>query len=77
MGRAKVDLEDPELTLDELKALQALYQPDLLVEEILKSQRYIQMMNKATMPEDLPGNNYNNGERREELNGREKITPLF
>ena len=77
MGRAKVDLEDPELTLDELKALQALYQPDLLVEEILKSQRYIQMMNKATMPEDLPGKNDYNGERREELNGREKITPLF
>ena len=41
MGRAKVDLEDPELTLDERKALHALYQPDLLVEEILKSQRYI------------------------------------
>ena len=41
MGRAKVDLEDPELTLDERKALQSLYQPDLLVEEILKSQRYI------------------------------------
>ena len=50
MGRAKVDLEDPELTLDERKALHALYQPDLLVEEILKSQRYIQMMNNATMP---------------------------
>ena len=37
MGPAKVDLGDPELTFDECnKASHALYQPGLLVEEILK-----------------------------------------
>ena len=40
MGRAKPDLEDPSLSIDERKALQALYQPSLLADELLKSQNY-------------------------------------
>ena len=49
MRRSKRDLDDPSLSLDEKKALQALYQPSLLADELLKSQRYFQM-NNATMP---------------------------
>ena len=57
MGRAKPDLEDPSLSIDERKALQALYQPSLLADELLKSQNYYQYhMN----------NNANAGEREEQ-----------
>ena len=37
MGRAKPDLNDPTLSIDERNALQALYQPSLLADELLKS----------------------------------------
>ena len=63
MGRAKPDLNDPTLSIDERNALQALYQPSLLADELLKSQKnyYYQqqqqyhMNNTATLdPSDAP-----------------------
>ena len=54
MGRAKPDLEDPSLSIDERKALQALYQPSLLADELLKSQNFYQYhMNNNANTDDM------------------------
>lgn len=37
MGRTRPDLNSQKLSMDEKKALQALYSPSLLADELLKS----------------------------------------
>ena len=52
IGRAGPDLNNPKLSMDERKALQALYQPSLVADELVKSQRYLYMNNASTKDGD-------------------------